>query len=180
MAQKVKLYIIGYEKAVSVSFVAAGALVSAIGLLLVVYTLVTDISGNIVTALGHGLVFLIAGLIALGFGIYKYSVYRKKQEETEYLKFSGKKVKGRIVATRLGSNMSHKGNSSTILIADCVAEDPDTSEERHFFSERFICNGSLGGMIVDIYLFPSGQYYVDMDTVRHAAAESGKTVHDFR
>ena len=165
-----KLYIIDYEKAKAISIIPFGAM-----LLLVSFFVMY--SGYIIWIL-----LMIGGIAAIGTGIYKLAAFSKKQEEFDDFKRCGKKLTGRIAAVHQGNNSVKKGKNATPVIAECVVTDPDTGEEKHFRSRSSIVGGlvDIGGMYVDIYTYPSGQYYVDFESARLEAEEGGRKVHDFR
>lgn len=165
-----KLYIIDYEQAAGISILPFGALMF--------------LSSFFIILSGHfmGIPIMIIGASCVGWGIYKLIAYGKKKDESDDIMRMGKKLTGKIISVELGSNSSPDKKKATSVIAVCLAADPDTGEEKRYYSRRVICGGgvSLGGMITDIYTYPSGQYYVDLKSARVMTEENGKKVHDFR
>lgn len=165
-----KMYIIDYEKAVGISVIPFGGIMF--------------LSSFLVMAAGY-FMWLPAMLIGAGciaFGIYKLVDFRKKEDEFDDFRRMGKKLTGRIIAVENGSNVNSSKKNTTSVVAVCLATDEETGEEKRYYSRKVICGGgtNIGGMTADVYVYSTGQYYVDLRSVRHEAEERGKKVYDFR
>lgn len=165
-----KLYIIDYEKAKALSIIPFGAMMAFCSFFIM-------LSGHFMW-----IPTMLFGVGCVGFGIFRLVAFSKKQEEFDDFKRCGKKLTGRIAAVHQGNNIAKKRKNATPVIAECVVTDPDTGEEKYFRSRSSIVGGlvDIGGMYADIYVYPSGQYYVDLKSARLEAEKNGVKVHDFR
>lgn len=168
--RKTKLYITDYEKATGISIIPFGAL-------MVLSSFFVMLSGHFMW-----IPIMLIGVGCVGFGIYKLISFSKKKDEFDDFKRIGKKLTGKIVTIQQATNINRKNKNSTPIIAVCLVADPDTGEEKRYYSRKVISGGgvSLSGMLVNIYTYPSGQYYVDLESARLEAEEGGRKVHDFR
>ena len=150
--QKMKLYIVDYEKAKALSIIPFGAMMAFCSFFIM-------LSGHFMW-----IPTMLFGVGCVGFGIFRLVAFSKKQEEFDDFIRCGRKLTGRIVAVHQGNNAVKKEKNATPVIAECVVTDPDTGEEKRFRSRSSIVGGlvDIGGMYADIYVYSSGQYYVTL------------------
>lgn len=185
MQEKSKIKVVDYEKSVASAFIAGGIFIGIVVLIFIVLFSVFDFTGARTAPVPLLVVVLIASLVATGVGVFRNIAFSKKYEEFDMMKRTGKKLSGKITNVKNGLNIDYGNrsgysNENTIIIAECTVTDEETGSETVYYSRKIMCIGNIIGMKADVYVFSSGQYYVDTDNLRVSSSSGATKVHDFR
>ena len=179
MAQNNKTAVTDYDKSVAAALIAGGIIVPLIAVLLLAGRALLMSEGDIADILPFALGVFAVGLIFVIAGFVKYVKYRAVLDEFETYRYSSKKLKATVVRVNDGMPTGKKGNVSPVVVAVCTATDETTGETKYFYSHKIMTKTNIKDKIVDVYVYPTGAYRVDFNSVRVDAPE-GIAVRDFR